>query len=111
MLNPIDDTKVLIQVALKGLKSIYRSDYRYKKAGVVLTLLSDKATQQAALFSEPGGGQRSARLMAAMDTVNQEFGRNTLRAAATGIANTWAMRSGNRSPFYTKRWEELPIAN
>ena len=73
-----------------------------------LTLLSDKATQQGALFSELGGGQQSARLMATMDAVNREFGRNTLRAAASGIANAWAMRAGNRSPCYTTRWEELP---
>lgn len=108
LLNPSDDTRVLIQAALRGLKAIYRTGYRYKKAGIMLTLLSDKATQQGALFSESGGGQRSARLMAAMDAVNREFGRNTLRAAVSGIANTWAMRAGNRSPCYTTRWEDLP---
>jgi DNA polymerase V len=108
LLNPNDDTRVLIQAALRGLKAIYRTGYRYKKAGIMLTLLSDKATQQGVLFSEPGGGQQSARLMAAMDAVNREFGRNTLRAAVSGISNTWAMRSGNRSPCYTTQWEELP---
>ena len=111
LLNPDDDTRVLIQAALRGLKAIYRTGYRYKKAGIMLTLLSDKATQQGALFGESAGGQRSTRLMAAMDAVNREFGRNTLRAAVSGIANTWAMRAGNRSPCYTTRWEELPIAN
>ena len=111
LLNPSDDTRVLIQAALRGLKAIYRTGYRYKKAGIMLTLLSDKTTQQGTFFSESGGGQRSARLMAAMDAVNRAFGRNTLRAAASGIANTWAMRAGNRSPCYTTRWEELPNAN
>lgn len=65
-----------------------------QKTGMMLTLLSDKATQQVTLFNEAGGGQRSAHLMAAMDAVNHECGRNTLRAVASGIANTWAMRSG-----------------
>lgn len=111
LLNPGDDTRELIQAALRGLKAIYRTGYRYKKAGIMLTLLSDKATQQGTLFSESGGGQRSARLMSAMDAVNREFGRNTLRTAASGIANTWAMRAGNRSPCYTTRWEELPLAS
>jgi DNA polymerase V len=108
LLDPSDDTRVLIQAALRGLKAIYRTGYRYKKAGIMLTLLSDKGTQQVSLFNAPGGEQRSARLMAAMDAVNREFGRNTLRAAVSGIANTWAMRSGNRSPCYTTRWDELP---
>lgn len=110
LLDPSDDTRVLIQAALRGLKVIYRAGYRYKKAGIMLTLLSDKGTQQVTLFNESGGRQRSARLMAAMDAVNREFGRNTLRAAASGIANTWVMRSGNRSPCYTTRWDELPVA-
>lgn len=108
LLDPSDDTRVLIQAALRGLKAIYRPGYRYKKAGVMLTLLSDQATQQGTLFNDSGRGKRSTRLMAAMDAVNREFGRNTLRAAASGIANNWAMRSGNRSPCYTTRWEELP---
>jgi len=109
LLNPDDDTRVLIQAALRGLKIIYRTGFRYKKAGIMLTLLSDKATQQVALFNELGGGPRSARLMAAMDAVNREFGRNTLRAAVSGISNTWVMRAGSRSPCYTTRWEELPV--
>lgn len=67
-------------------------------------------TQQVTLFNESGGGPRSARLMAAMDAVNREFGRNTLRAAAFGISNTWVMRSGNRSPCYATGWEALPVA-
>lgn len=108
LLNQGDDTRVLIQAALRGLKAIYRTGYRYKKAGIMLTLLSDKATQQGTLFSEHGAGQRSARLMEVMDAVNREFGRNTLRAAVSGITNTWVMRSGNRSPCYTTRWAELP---
>lgn len=108
LLNPDDDTRVLIRAALKGLQMIYRAGYKYKKAGIMLTLLSDKTTQQGALFSEAVGGQRSADLMAAMDSINREFGRNTIRTAVSGITNTWAMRSGNRSPCYTTRWEELP---
>lgn len=61
----------------------------------MLTLLSGKATQQVSLFNESGGEPQSARLMAAMDAVNREFGRNTLHAAVSGIANHWAMRSGS----------------
>jgi DNA polymerase V len=108
LLDSSDDTRLLIGAALRGLKTIYRKGYRYKKAGIMLTLLSDKATQQGTLFSDSGGRQRSARLMAAMDAANREFGRNTLRSAASGIYNTWVMRAGNRSPCYTTRWDDLP---
>jgi len=105
---PSDDTRILIQAALRGLKTIFRSDYRYKKAGIMLTLLSDKGTRQATLFDEPEKTARSTRLMAAVDAANREFGRSTLHSAATGSTQRWAMRSENRSPCYTTRWDELP---
>ena len=106
---PSDDTRILIQAALRGLKTIFRPDFRYKKAGIMLTLLSDKGTRQATLFDEPDKTARSTRLMAAVDAANREFGRNALHSAATGRTHRWAMRSENRSPCYTTRWDELPL--
>ncbi|MBN8519979.1 DUF4113 domain-containing protein, partial [Accumulibacter sp.] len=37
-----------------------------------------------------------------------QFGRDTLRSGASGTARRWGMRSENRSPRYTTRWDELP---
>jgi len=48
--------------------------------------------------------------MAAMDAINAEFGRDTVRAGAVGTEKRWAIRSENRSPRFTTRWDELPIA-
>ena len=103
-----DDTLVLTTAALAGLKAIYRAGFQYKKAGIMLTLLSDRRTRQATLFDDGAGRARSSSLMAAMDAVNAQFGRDTLRAGAAGTEQRWAMRSENRSPRYTTRWDELP---
>lgn len=108
--DPSDDTLVLTQAALLGLKVIYRPGCRYKKAGVMLTLLADKSARQETLFDDPEARARSARLMAALDAVNRQFGQDTLRSAASGTAKRWTMRSENRSPRYTTRWDELPVA-
>ena len=107
---PSDDTRLLIQAAMRGLKTIFRPGYRYKKAGIMLTLLSGKGERQATLFDNPVENARSSRLMAAMDAANREFGRDTLHSAATGDTMRWAMRSENRSPHFTTRWEDLPEA-
>jgi DNA polymerase V len=104
-----DDTRVLTAAALKGLGAIFRPGFRYKKAGVMLTLLSAKDVRQASLFDDPEARAKSARLMAAMDTINREFGRGTLRSGACGVKQRWAMRAENRSPRYTTRWDELPV--
>jgi DNA polymerase V len=75
----------------------------------MLSLLSDRQVRQAALFDEPAAREKSARLMAAVDAINRDFGRGTVRAAIGGVARRWAMRAENRSPRYTTRWEELPV--
>jgi len=106
---PSEDTRVLTRAALKGLASIFRPGYRYKKAGTMLMLLSEKASQQLALFGQ-ADGNRPAGLMAVMDAVNREYGRQAIRSAAAGVAGNWSMRSNNRSPCYTTRWDELPVA-
>ena len=109
MVDPTDDTMLLTRAAFQGLAAIYRQGFRYKKAGVMLTLLSDKAGRQETLFDDPASRAKSTRLMAVMDAVNQEFGRDALRSGASGVAQRWAMRSENRSPRYTTRWDELPV--
>lgn len=106
-----DDTLALTAAALKGLAAIYRPGYRYKKAGVMLTLLSDKAARQTTLFDDPVAREKSERLMATMDAINREFGRGMVRAGASGVVQRWAMRSENRSPRYTTRWDELPVVH
>lgn len=106
-----DDTMALTAAALRGLKTIYRSGFRYKKAGIMLTLLSDKGVQQGNLFDAPADQARSAALMSAMDEVNRLFGSAMLRSGASGTRQRWSMRSENRSPRFTTRWDELPVVS
>lgn len=102
-----DDTLRLTKVALWGLKRIYRTDFAYQKAGVVLMNLTDAANQQASLF---GAHRDNDRLMVVMDRINAIWGRGTLRSAATGVAKTWAMKRERMSPQYTTDWGQLPVA-
>jgi DNA polymerase V len=108
--DPTDDTRLLASAAILGLGLIFKPGYQYKKAGIMLTLISDKAKRQQTLFDDPLQRAQSAKLMAAMDAINAEFGRDTVRTGANGTEKRWAMRSENRSPRFTTRWDELPIA-
>lgn len=109
MPEPTDDTLTLTTTALAGLEVIYRSGYRYKKAGVMLTLLSDKQARQVSIFDNMAATQKSTRLMCVLDTINRDYGHGTVRSGASGFTQRWAMRNENRSPRYTTRWDELPI--
>lgn len=111
LLAASDDTLALTAAAIRGLDSLYRPGYRYKKAGVMLCELSPKAMRQGALFECAADTDKSARLMAALDAINHQYGRDTLRTAASGIARTWSMRAAHRSPRYTTRWDELPTVS
>jgi DNA polymerase V len=108
--EPTDDTRLLTQAAILGLGQIFRPGYKYKKAGIMLTLISDKAKRQETLFDDPLQRVQSEKLMAAMDAINAQFGRDTVRAGANGTEKRWAMRAENRSCRFTTCWDELPIA-
>jgi DNA polymerase V len=77
----------------------------------MLTMLSSQSARQETLFDDPLARARSARLMAALDTLNLTYGRNTLRTGVCGTAPRWGMKSENRSGCFTTRWDELPEAH
>jgi len=108
-----DNTLTLTNAALAGLQRIYQPHFRYKKAGVILNLISDKPTMQQSLFDDVQSKGKSASLMKVVDAINTRFGNAVIRSAAAGTHHTkqaWQMRSNNRSPNYTTQWDELPIA-
>ena len=107
--EPTDNTQTLTAAALAGLEVMYRSGYQYKKAGVMLTLLSDKRAGQRSIFDDVVGTQKSTELMRALDKINGDYGHGTVRSGVSGVDQRWAMRHENRSPRYTTRWDELPI--
>lgn len=104
-----DDTSQLIHAALWGLKRIYRPEYRYQKAGVMLAELTSKAAVQQCLFSATTLMDQSESRMAALDGINRKMGKNTLRYASEGVTQSWKMRSGNKSPCYTTSWKEIAV--
>ena len=70
--------------------------------------LQNKAQQQTSFFDDEAAQQQSEKAMVLMDQINQKFGKNTLRSAATGIGHSWKTKSENKSPSYTTSWKELP---
>ena len=103
------DTLALGRVAGRLLRSIWKPGYDYKKAGVLLTGLSDASAGQTALFSAPD--PKRAALMAAVDEVNERWGRGTVRAASAGLGSgqAWQMRRELLSPCYTTDARALPV--
>jgi DNA polymerase V len=104
--SPTADTGDLIANALLGLKNIYRPGYRYHKAGVLFQHLSSENERQDNFFS-PLYSETQKQLHKTIDKINFEHGSGMLFHGAMGFSGTWKMKSQNRSPAYTTRWDQL----
>ncbi|MFH7326601.1 Y-family DNA polymerase [Desulfurivibrio sp. C05AmB] len=107
--QPTASTPELISRATEALRRIYRAGFAYQKVGVVLLDLADAGYVQPRLFHPLRPGQE--KLMAAMDRINQLWGRDTLHSAATGFRKSWKNRQTRKSPAYTTSWHELPVVS
>lgn len=108
---PTDDSRLIVRAALHGLEALYRRGYQFQKAGVMLTDLCDRAHEQLDLMADQLSDEerrRRERLMATLDQLNAQHGRDTVTLGLNRTDSAWRLRCANRSPRYTTRWDELP---
>lgn len=101
-----DATPELLHIALKGLDSIFRQGFGYKRAGVLLSGLSPSQNLTRRLWDDDQS-ERMKELMKAVDALNEKFGRDTVRYGLFSKDGRWRTRFGLRSPRYTTRWAEI----
>ena len=102
-------TPTLARAARRGVEAIYQKGFGYKKAGVTLYELAPNEPEQPSLFTGPRDPCNDA-LMAAIDQINAEQGKGTIRLASAGLKQPWRMKRQRRSDRYTTCWDELPVA-
>ncbi len=102
------DTGLIIRVAFFCLKKIFRPGLRYQKAGIFLDGLVNAGSTQPDFFFHRDN-EKSKSLMAVLDKLNRDHGRDTVRFAASGMDAEWKMKQGMVSPRYTTRWDDMPI--
>lgn len=115
--RPTADTGELVTAATQGMRRIYEEGYDLIKAGVMLLDLVPCSVLQHELDLQDDGANGSApdrtRLMSALDTLNGRYGKGTVHIASTGASEPvrgWTMRQERRTPQYTTRWEDVPVA-
>jgi len=104
---PTAHTPHIVRTGREILERIFKTGYRYKKVGVMLSGIEAEATAQFSLLPSPG--EKGKNLMAALDRINAKWGRETLFMAAVGTERAWSMRQNHRSPRYTTVWGEIPV--
>jgi len=106
-----NDTLVLVGAAKLGARRIWKSGYRYAKAGLMTVDIVPLESSQRALIGA-FDREKSGRLMEALDACNQRHGRGVLFPAAAGVARqkkAWITKFDMRSPRYTTHLEEVPV--
>lgn len=107
--QPTQDTRVITDYALTLLKTIFKPRFLYAKCGIILLDIVAKDTCQTDFFSAHFPCKNDA-VMQIIDKINQKYGKHTIHLAAEGFEKSWLARSNKKSPCYTTRWNELPVA-
>ena len=95
-----------------GQKLIYRAGLKFAKAGVILMDLQPDSVMQGELALEDDDVACTSGLMAALDELNQRYGRGTVQIASAGLAGerrVWSMKQERRTPGYTTCWADMLV--
>ena len=100
--NSIETVKTAVSI----LESIFKNGYRYQKAGVMLTGLSNASDKTNLFTSEKD--EKINSLMRSIDNTNHRYGRSTLSVASAGVHKKWNMRRQYSSKIDTADFYSLP---
>jgi len=96
----------IVKASLNGLKAIFKNGYRYQKAGVMLSHLSE-STNSKNLFSSERD-EKINNLMKSIDNTNYRYGRSTLSLASAGVHKRCNSRRQHYSKIDTADFYSLP---
>ena len=103
--HPTHDSITIIETALLLTKRIFKNNYQYKKAGVLLSGLCDESEIQETLFEK--SYNQNSDLMSAVDAINYRYGRDTLQMASECKVGNWRQKRENCTRNYTTQIDRL----
>ena len=96
----------IVKAAISSLETIFKNRYRYQKAGVMLSRLSDSVDGKNLFSSEKD--KKINSLMKSIDNTNHRYGRSTLSLASAGVHKRWNTRRQHYSKIDTVDFYCLP---
>lgn len=108
--RPSCDTIKIAGAAVLGLDAIYKPEYLYAKAGVMLLDRQPDSLVQNEL-DQDDDSKDAGKLMTAMYVLNRRYGKGTVIVGSSGTAGAkraWSMKQERRTPAYTTCWEDMP---
>lgn len=102
---PTNSDIELAKFAEEGLQKIFKSGYRYKKAGVIVMDFTPENEQQLSLFNN--SNPKHKQLMRTVDKLNKFYGKDKIKLGSQDIKRTWKMNQNNLSPRYTTDLKQI----
>ena len=103
--HPTHDSITIIETSLLLTKRIFKNNYQYKKAGVLLSGLCNESEIQETLFEK--NYNQNSDLMSAIDAINYRYGRDTLQMASECKVGNWKQKRENCTRNYTTQIDRL----
>ena len=100
------DSIEIVKTALAALESIFKNGYRYQKAGILLSGLSED-TKNKNLFSTEKD-EKIKCLMKSIDNTNYRYGRSSISLASAGVQKRWNLKREHSSKIDTSDFYCLP---
>ena len=101
-----NDSIEIVKTALIALESIFKNGYRYQKAGVILSNLSESTNSKNLFSSEKD--EKISCLMRSIDSTNYRYGRSSISLASAGVQKRWNMKREYSSKIDTADFHYLP---
>lgn len=103
-------TPTLLQYAMPLVEKVWKEGVEFKKAGILLTRITEEGVLQLSLFENyDPGDSKPKQLMLAIDGLNRRYQHDTVRFAVMGFKLRWQTRAQFRSNRWTTRWDELMV--
>ncbi len=104
---PSNSDLVIVKYAVQAIKTIYKKNITYKRAGVIVTGLVPADNHQLNIFESQN--PKHTALMHTIDTLNTKLESTKIKLANQDLKHTWKMRQEYLSSRYTTDINELII--
>lgn len=101
---PTNSSIDLVKTAVQALNRIYKPEFQYKKAGVIVMELQPENTEQLSLFSQKN--PKHHQLMKHIDHLNRTVGKHKIKFGSQDLGRVWKMRRERLSQRYSTTIQE-----
>lgn len=105
-----NSTAELLHYAMQAIDHIYTPGYNYKKVGISLLELVPVSAVQSGIF-DFRDRVKDSKVSNTIDSINNIFGKDTVRFSRQGYERKWRLRQERLSPRYTTRLSEILTIN